>query len=87
MDLERLKSIFAAVGLKPQAYSGRGMYGKQCLAVVVDDHPFGVALALAYQAVPHELEELLAILFRPQEDQMGQNVVLYWPHIAWSDDV
>lgn len=72
-------------------YSGRGMYGNQCLALVCDDISdlvrwmFGVANAAdgEEELVAESLQELLAALqaVRTRHDSLGLQQVFYWPGI------
>ena len=65
-------------------YSGRGMYGKKCPAIVVNDdaQPFDIALALAgflgetEEVDPYTIHEFLG---GSQMDSMGLGYVIYFP--------
>lgn len=69
-------------------YTGRGMFGRECLGVVVDGlgelSAFTDALAAALDEDPHELID------RAQSDQMGRRTIYYWPSIQvegnWARD-
>ena len=56
-------------GFEPEIYSGRGMYGDQCLAVRVE-----------YE---HEIDEILkkTDLPDPSVDQMGKGYIAYWRYL------
>lgn len=66
-------------------YSGRGMYGETCLAVVTSMNPYafafnlGAGLAATGEAVGIDAE---TIMDRIRHDSMGKRVVLYWPTIT-----
>jgi hypothetical protein len=64
----------SAAGYEPDSYSGRGMYGKECVGVIVASY---AEVARAAQIVGRE----------PTTDSMGRGVVAYWPSIAWVDGV
>lgn len=67
-------------------YSGRGMFGKQCLAFVVGDgsasfmFQFGMKLALEADCeFDEELEDLLLLTW--SSDSMGMDQVFYCPEL------
>ena len=65
-------------------YSGRGMYGKQCVAIVAKNGYASVGL-LTYHIWEQASEEARAeweeILHDTHSDNMGTNVVIYWPKL------
>jgi len=68
-------------------YSGRGMYGKQCVGIVYDSPGELIRLGalitlhpLDYWGVPRfELRDLQRVSI----DSMGLSTVAYWPHLEW----
>ncbi len=84
MDFEMLCRLIKDAGGEPHSYSGRGMYGKQCVGVSLD------------KSVSHFLADMLDSLDDPaycgwllreaQQDQMGRGIVVYWPEVAWGED-
>ena len=60
-------------GHDPQRYSGRGMYGKDCVGVVVDSRAEALSLA-----------DVLDL--KPTLDSMGRGIVAYWPALPWPED-
>ena len=50
-------------------YSGRGMYGKECVAIACDDADRAIYLA-GQKDLP-----------MPVSDSMGRRCVVYWPNI------
>ena len=70
MNIEELIDKIQDAGLKPIAYSGRGMQGEECVACVVSEYDRGRFLPPAGR----------------REDSLGCNTVLYWPSVkapAW----
>jgi hypothetical protein len=69
----------------PTAYSGRGMYGKRCIALTGDSvSEWGLAIQMAaiadeYDVTPYDLPE-------PSTDSMGRGIVLYWRGLEWPED-
>ena len=79
--VEEVKKFIEAledVGYSPDPYSGRGMFGKQCVSVR-DGSAWDVAKALWYGI--GELDEL--DIPEPRQDQLGRGIVLYWPSYEW----
>lgn len=70
------------LGYNTRAYSGRGMYGRSCLAVTVDDEPLTVAWDIARSASEDEQELLPANICW---DNMGRSSVVYWPQVEFSE--
>lgn len=76
-----------------RSYSGRGMYGAECVAVSVaagEEVRLGVVLALmalsevaAGDDPEGDLEKLAAAMAGARTDSMGRGVVVYWPAMAW----
>ena len=58
-------------GINVRSYSGRGMYGKECLGAVVH----------SAEDVYAECER--AEIKSACRDSMGLDVVVYWPSIPW----
>ena len=63
----------------PRSYSGRGMYGKECVAVV-DVNPFQIGLLIGMES--KELAEHL-LNERCETDGLGLGRIIYWPNIPW----
>ena len=84
---EQVKRFIEALrdaGFIPTAYSGRSMFGKQCVSVSTDEDSedvsaWNVARALWYQT--DEDEELN--IPEPRQDSLGLGIVLYWPSYEW----
>ena len=61
-------------------YSGRGMYGRECLAITTPDTRFNLlelGISLGEQGVAYE--EIHGLRW----DNMGLGMVYYWPHIPY----
>lgn len=64
-------------GYSVRTYSGRGMYGKECLAIAIDGSQKFAAVGWACSQMPAWLE-LGGVL----EDSMGLGIVVYWPDVS-----
>lgn len=82
---------------EPRSYSGKGMYGKTCLAVVLDSEiSFGSFIADildAYRTIVEDsindsaaysaLNDIEHAMRGLRSDGMGRGVVYYWPSIPF----
>lgn len=92
LDAKRAIDLLESIGEEPRAYSGRKMYGKQCVAVVPEERDaFSLGFDLAN--VAHEetndpaFLDAVAETFRyVKTDSMGHGIVIYWPRIEWPAD-
>ena len=71
--------------MEVRSYSGRGMYGDECVAVVMGDFNSTWTLALALADVNNGHADLFG-LPEPRTDNMGLGMVLYWPQMEWPAD-
>ena len=58
------------------SYSGRGMFGRQCLGIDFDSMSDAFRFALLI-----EDEDLAVMLSQPRFDNMGLGIVIYWPNV------
>lgn len=83
-----IRCIEAADG-EPRSYSGRCMYGAECVGVECDPLEFLAALPLAVLDEcedADEAREVLEALTSPRGDSMGRSGILYWPSLVWQGD-
>lgn len=66
-------------------YSGRGMYGKECIGVSVEDNYTFISDLLAYARYNdiEVLDQLIDLIAKTSEDSLGLNTILYWRSIQW----
>lgn len=57
-------------------YSGRGMYGSQCVALVGSFNQVMGALALVEEA-----DDRITLAEDARMDNMGYDIVMYWPRV------
>jgi len=96
MEFKEIKELFESAGYEPRSYSGRGMFGRNCFGVEVEDPNSvipDIIMAYArdkaddgYMVHINVIEEILELLVRPHTDSMGRDVILYWPRIKWEED-
>ncbi len=69
MNAADLIAALRSVGLEPRPYSGRGMFGKECVGVSVDH--------------VGELDGSGVPLSESSQDSLGLGKIIYWRHIPW----
>ncbi len=72
MTSETLIRKLEAAGFEPHSYSGRAMFGRQCVAVS------GGGM-FVWPAT--------AVLRGWRQDSMGRGAVIYWPEVAWPGEI
>jgi hypothetical protein len=67
-------------------YSGRGMYGKECLAIDGDDiEPILLGYLIGLLAAD-DLSDLTGYLKGMRSDSMGRGMVYYWPYVKFAGE-
>lgn len=90
MTNKQLQNIIEMAGYETRTYSGRGMYGKECLAFTVDGREgrassFAVAADLmdaAIEAGEDFIEPLIEAMRGIRTDSLGLGTVFYFPSVA-----
>lgn len=85
MDGNRLIELIENVGREVRAYSGRMMYGRECVGVEVDNvgQLFHLGLELADAATDDERFALQKMYVA--WDSMGMGTILYFPDVKWPE--
>ena len=87
MTPETLKDIIEASGYDARSYSGRGMYGKKCLAFDTDDSTFEVVANLFDTVIDtDDAGDFINMLRKTKTDSMGRGTVFYFPSIAFTGE-
>ena len=75
---------------KVREYSGRGMYGHKCVAIVTSMnslHSFEVGVHLGKAAQDSgRFDEVEDSILHTREDSMGLGTVIYWPNTPYVDE-
>jgi hypothetical protein len=87
----QLVDILQSAGHEPYAYSGRGMYGKECVGVDLHCEVLNFAAdvieAMAICGEADENGEMVAKALRnARSDSMGRGTVVYFPRFAATSD-
>lgn len=71
-----------------RSYSGRGMYGTQCLGFEVDEYVslLQVAADLIDSVSEDNMEALAQVLRESRTDSMGRGQIVYFPHVEWQEE-
>ena len=90
-EKSELQELLKNVNYNPQSYSGRGMYGKECLAIVTNDKEKEVLSEIFIYLVRNnydstEIVSLVNALKEYKSDSMGKKYVYYWPYEKFEDE-
>ena len=91
MSKSTLQTMIEYAGFETRSYSGRSMYGKECLAVTSDEAAPEVLTLLFEEVImkhPSEEEkEAFAEALRGfKTDSMGRGTVIYWPNVKYVEN-
>jgi hypothetical protein len=88
IPLDMLEDVADYAGLDPDEairtnYSGRGMYGRQCLGLVYDSlsELLGFVAYFANENMDH-LDWISGV----RQDSMGRSMIAYWPNVGVGED-
>lgn len=83
MTSNELIDLLESAGREVRSYSGRGMYGRECVGVEVDNvgELFQLGLELADGTDEDERFELQNL--KVSWDSMGMGTILYFPDVGW----
>lgn len=87
---EKILDLCNAAELDYRAYSGRAMYGKQCLGIAHNQPErvictlFSVALELDWER--EDLQSLAEALQESCTDSMGRSAIVYFPDVELTED-
>ena len=92
MPKHALQKLFESVDVQCRSYSGRGMFGKNCLGVDIDRHSsLGEVFASVLEAIANRdcalnelgLEQAAEALRGMSQDQMGLGIIYYFPRVPF----
>jgi hypothetical protein len=88
MNFKTIKRIAEFAGYEITRYTGRGMYGHNCVGMCVDVSIFkaGVNMAASRAKVCELFDDVEYDEFpRACFETLGMGVIVYFPDIAWED--
>lgn len=62
-------------------YSGRGMFGRQCVGIDIDSLRLSVLIELTEFLIANGMSDVASVLGRVCYDNMGMNYILYFPNV------
>lgn len=88
MDMHPLQKALQYIGedmdFNVHSYSGRGMYGKTCLAITGDNINL---IQLGYEIAGGYGDEVeYHHVMKYKQDSMGLGTVIYWPNIPYVEE-
>lgn len=90
MNNKEFYELLVERGGNVRSYSGRGMFGKQCLALCIEyyfQNIFGfIAECVAIIDDESERLDVAKIFSQTRSDSLGRGSVYYWPDIAWDEE-
>ncbi len=97
MTPETFRACAEQAGYVVRCYSGRGMYGRQCMAIDRTENgesifscdlvSLGAGIALfAVNTYDVDHDDVIDALSMAETDGMGTGIVVYWPIIPWDGD-
>lgn len=95
MDKHPLQTLIEEAGYKCQDYSGRAMFGRRCLAVVLNARQLGNLISDLMKTCLDEDPDGPDFLYAGQAadavrgicwDNMGMDMVYYWPDVPYTAD-
>ena len=88
METKNIKQVFEEAGYEIRSYSGRAMYGRECLGVDTEDSPWTVATNCITTCVALEIDfdDFIDSVGKPRTDSMGRGYILYFPDVVWEDE-
>ena len=85
MEAIEFAKIINEAGYEFRSYSGRGMYGTQCIGVVTDK---GIFQTLAdFIELCEDTADAAEMVEWTISDSMGRDIILYWPNYEWSEEL
>lgn len=97
MDFNTLCEIIESAGYSPRSYSGRGMYGEQCVGFVTDTNLLAAMANVIREAIfldnctdgeKYRADQLLTQmeLGDVKTDSMGLDTIIYFPRVKWAEE-
>lgn len=82
-----LQQAFEMTDYRVRSYSGRGMYGRECLGVAIDNTITNCIIDAIGAAIENDLDVsvLLEEARDARQDAMGMSTILYWPSIPYAE--
>jgi hypothetical protein len=85
--MNAIQEVAENMGIRCFSYSGRGMYGKRCLALDIDGDTslIGAVVEIAAELAQAGEDDALGDLRDGVTDSLGLGTVLYFPGVPYDD--
>lgn len=85
---KKLAELIQDAGYGVRSYSGRGMYGKECLAVGGGDVPDPLSLfaEILDTCEPEDVEIVTEAMRDARQDSLGRGTITYWSRLPWAEE-
>lgn len=83
MDASKLEELISDAGFETRRYSGRGMYGAECVGFDTDTPVADVANIVGYTEDESERDELVTAFQSAKTDDMGRGTIIYFPRYKY----
>src|SRR5688572_24954961 len=91
MDSNKLIELIESTGhYEARSYSGRGMYGKYCVGVSVDNVYTFISNMLCVVLDTEDstlIYHFARLLENTSDDTLGYGYIVYWRSMTWPDDM
>jgi len=87
METKKLIKQLASAGYGIRSYSGRGMFGRECVSVSGDDAQEIMLDVIDILTDIADVHEFVGHMRCAHSDSLGKGVVLYWPAAKWSSEL
>lgn len=81
---DRIWKAIEATGQDPRTYSGRAMYGKQCVGVTLDRFQYFAEMLV--DIARDEIDVASAMARGVRTDDIGRATIYYWPDAGAPSD-
>jgi len=91
-----LQEAIEEAGYGTRSYSGRGMYGKECLGVCIDDNVGNIVATLVVETIftaidasgesDSEVYDIGQLLKGAKTDSLGRGTIVYFPDVPYISD-
>lgn len=89
-----LQQLIEDMGYETRSYSGRGMYGKECLGVLLTiARPVEEAMRIGFEIADYnsqiedDLEDRIPLPKTVATDSMGLDTIIYFPGVEYKEQV
>jgi hypothetical protein len=85
-----LQEFFRQAGFEVRRYSGRGMYGKECVGIEIDGgigELFATVLETCHKQDGYMVEDLAEAFRGMRTDSMGRGTIVYFPSVPCQNPV